>query len=98
MWDQYYRCPDPAYIQSLQATRNATIQLSPTVSSGKATHAPHDKMPNDGLIQRDSNATAATRNSNFPSGDQSAGISHMDDIIMLPAQHGCQVDLQVVLD
>ena len=49
MWDQYYMCPDPVYIQSLQATRNATIWLTPTIVSRKATHAPHDKVPNDVL-------------------------------------------------
>ena len=50
MWDQYYKCPDPAYIKSLQATRNATIHLSLTIASCKATHAPLDKMPNKGLV------------------------------------------------
>ena len=50
MWDQYYRCPDPTYIQSLKATRNATIRFTPTFTSHKATHAHHDKMPNDGLV------------------------------------------------
>ncbi len=98
MWDWYYRCPDPAYIQSLQATRNATIRLSPTIASCKATNAPFDRMPNDGLVRGAPIATDITCNPNFQRGDDSADISHTDDIIMSPAQHGCQVDLQVVLD
>ena len=93
MWDQYYRCTNPAYIQSLQATRNTL-----TIASRKATNAPHDKVPNDGLVRGDANATTTTCNSSLPSGNQSADISHTKDIIMLPPQHGCQVDLQVVLD
>ena len=63
-----------------------------------ATHALNDKMPNDGLVQGDAIATTTTCNSRFPGGNQSADISPTKDIIMSPAQHGCQVDLQVVLD
>ncbi len=77
MWDRYYRCPDPAYIQSLQATRT---------------------MPDDGLVRGAPIGTVITCNPNFQKGDDSANISHTDDIIMSPAQHRCQVDLQVVLD
>jgi hypothetical protein len=55
-------------------------------------------MPNDGLVQGDAIVTAATCNSKFPGGNQSADISHTEDIMMLPAQHECQVNLQVVLD
>ncbi len=91
-------CPDPAYIQSLQATRNATIWLTPTTAPRKANHASHDKVPNDGLVQRDANATATTCNSSLPSHNWAADISHTEDIIMSPAQQGCQVDLQVALD
>jgi len=39
-----------------------------------ATHAPHDKMPHDGLVRGASNATDTT--SNMPSGDDSSNISH----------------------
>ena len=63
MWDQYYMCPNPTYIQSLQATRNATIWLTPTIAPCEATHASHDKVPNDGLVQGDADATATTCNS-----------------------------------
>ncbi len=55
-------------------------------------------MPNDGLFRGAPIATGITCSPNFQKGDDSADISHMDNIIMLPVQHGCQVDLQVVLD
>ena len=91
-------CPDPAYIQSLQATRNATIWLTPTIAPCEATHASHDKLPNDGLVQGDADATATTCNSSLPNSNRAADISYTEDIIMSPAQQGCQVDLQVALD
>ncbi len=91
-------CPDPAYIQYLQATIDSTIQLTPTTTPCKVTHASHDKVLNAGSVQGDADATATTCNSSVPSGNWSADISHTKDIIMLPAQHGCQVDLQVALD
>ena len=86
MWDRYYMCPDPAYIQSLQATRDSTIHLTPTTATCTATHSSHDKVPNAGLFKGDANATATTCNSSVLSGDRSADISHTKDIIMLPAQ------------
>ena len=75
MWDWYYRCPDPAYIQSLQATRNATIRLSLTIASCKATNAPLDRMPNDGLVRGAPIATDIRCNPDFQRGDDSADIS-----------------------
>jgi hypothetical protein len=98
MWDWYYMCPNLAYIQSLQETRDATIRLTPTTAPCKATHASHDKVLNGGLVRGDANAKATTCNFSLPSGDWSANISHTEDIMMLPAQHECQVDLQVALD
>ncbi len=50
MWDWYYMCPNPTYIQYLQATMDATIRLTPTTANCKATHASHDKVPNGGLV------------------------------------------------
>ena len=64
----------------------------------QATHASHDIVPNGGLVQGDADATATTCNSSLPSGDRAADISHVEDITMLPAQHGCHADLQVALD
>ena len=50
MWDWYYMCLNPTYIQYLQATMDATIRLTPTTANCKATHASHDKVPNGGLV------------------------------------------------
>ena len=86
MWDRYYMCPNPAYIQFLQATRDATIGLTPANTSCQDTHVFLDKVPNGGLVQGDKDATWA------------ADVSHAEDITMLPAQHGCHADLQVALE
>ena len=98
MMDWYYMCPNTAYTQFLQGTRDATIRTTPTTMPYKATHAPCDVVPNGGLVQGYANTTATTCNSSLPSGDQAAEISHVEDITMLPAQHGCHTDHQVALD
>ena len=56
MWDRYYMCPNPAYIQFLQATRDATIGLTPANTSCQDTHVFLDKVPNGGLVQGDKDA------------------------------------------
>ena len=98
MWDWYYMCPNPAYIQSLQATRNATTRIAPTTTPCQATHAPYDKVPNGGLVQEDANTTATTGNSPLPSGNRAADISHTEVTTMPPVQNGCYADLHVALD
>ena len=98
MWDWYYMCPNPAYNQCLHATRDTTIRITPTTTPSQATHAPYDKVPNGGLAQGDADTTATTCNSSLPSGNQAANIFHVEDITMLPAQHGCHADLHVAHD
>ena len=55
-------------------------------------------MPNGGLCGGAPIATGITHSPSTQEVDDSADASHMDDIIMAPVQHGCQADLQVVLD
>jgi hypothetical protein len=43
-WGMYYRCPDPAYIQQLQAARTATNSIPPMDMLRQAPPTSFDKV------------------------------------------------------
>ena len=98
LWDMYYRCPHPTYIQFLQATRSVMNAIPSTTMPCRAPRTPYDKVPNEGLSQEDATTTAATCSSTLSSCNLADDISNTTDITMLPTQHNCHADLQVALD
>ena len=95
----YYRCPDPAYIQQLQAARTATNSIPPTAMLRQAPPASFDKVSNECLAQDDAAATATTCSSTLPSFDlANPALSNAKDMSVQSALSKRNADLQAALD
>jgi hypothetical protein len=99
LWGMYYRCPDPTYIQRLQAERMATNSIPPMVMLHQAPLASFDKVSDECLAQDDAAATATTCSSTLPSFDlASPALSNAKDMSVQSALSKRDADLQAALD
>ncbi len=99
LWGMYYRCPDLAYIQQLQAARTATNSIPPTAMLRQAPPASFDKVSNECLAQDDAAATATTCSSTLPSFDlANPALSNAKDMSVQSALSKRNADLQAALD
>jgi len=99
LWVMHYRCPDPAYIQRLQAARMATNSIPPTAMLRQAPPASFDKVSNECLAQDDAAATATTCSTTLPSFDLANPVlSNTNDMSVQSALSECYADLQAALD
>jgi hypothetical protein len=95
----YYRCPDLAYIQQLQAARTATNSIPPTAMLRQAPPASFDKVSDECLAQDDAAATATSCSSTLPSFDlANPALSNAKDMSVQSALSKCDADLQAALD
>jgi hypothetical protein len=99
LWGMYYRCPDLAYIQQLQAARMATNSIPLMAMLRQAPPASFDKVSNECLAQDDAAATATICSSTLPSFDlANPALSNAKDMSVQSALSKRNTDLHAALD
>jgi hypothetical protein len=99
LWGVYYRCPDPAYIQQLQAARTATNSIPSTAMLRQAPPTSFDRVSDECLAQDDASATATTCSSKLPTFDlANPALSNTKDMSVQSALSKHDADLQEALD